>query len=169
MNEETKNTTTIEIPTAPEPFDPIKEIENLKTNMISRSEYDKIVEERNKYAKALIEGTEAPETPAETPTIDVKETRKDLFSKDLTNLEFAEKALALRSELIETKGIDIFVPSGAKISPTNEDYVAAQKVADGLQSCVEVADGDPEIFTRELMRIIKDVALPGGINPKIKR
>lgn len=168
MNDENKNTTT-ETSETTEAFDPIKEIENLKKNMISRAEYDKIVEERNKYAKALIEGTEAPETPAETPTIDVKELRKDLFSKDLTNLDFAEKALALRSELIETKGIDIFVPSGAKISPTNEDYVAAQKVADGLQSCVEVADGDPEIFTRELMRITKDVALPGGINPKIKR
>lgn len=168
MNDENKNTTTATTEQT-EAFDPIKEIENLKKNMISRSEYDKIVEERNKYAKALIEGTEAPKTPAETPTIDVKEIRKDLFSKDLTNLEFAEKALALRSELIKTKGIDIFVPSGAKISPTNEDYVAAQKVADGLQSCFEVADGDPEIFTRELMRITKDVALPGGINPKIKR
>lgn len=168
MNDENKNTTT-ETSETSEAFDPIKEIENLKKNMISRAEYDKIVEERNKYAKALIEGTEAPDTPAETPTIDVKEIRKDLFSKDLTNLDFAEKALALRSKLIETKGIDIFVPSGAKISPTNEDYVAAQKVADGLQSCVEVADGDPEIFTRELMRITKDVALPGGINPKIKR
>lgn len=168
MNDENKNTTT-ETTEQTEAFDPIKEIENLKKNMISRSEYDKIVEERNKYAKALIEGTEAPSTPAETPTIGVEEIRKDLFSKDLTNLEFAAKALALRSELIETKGIDIFVPSGAKISPTNEDYVAAQKVADGLQSCVEVADGDPEIFTRELMRITKDVALPAGINPKIKR
>lgn len=166
--EETKTTTT-EITEQPEAFDPIKEIENLKKNMISRAKYDKIVEERNKYAKALIEGTEAPQAPAVAPAIDVQEIRKDLFSKDLTNLEFAEKALALRNEIIETKGIDIFVPDGKKISPTNEDYIAAQKVADGLQSCIEISDGDSEIFTRELMRITKEVTPAGGINLKIKR
>ena len=53
--------------------------------------------------------------------------------------------------------------------PDNSDYEAAQRVADALQSCVEVADGDSEIFTRELMRITNDVAPQTNINPKIRR
>ena len=53
--------------------------------------------------------------------------------------------------------------------PTNEDYEAAQKVADAFQSCIDVAEGDPEIFTRELMRITKDAAPLVKINPKIRR
>ena len=154
--------------TPAEEFDPVKEIEKLKQTMVSKDEYDKIVAERNKYCKALIDGTSI-ESEAKKEPVDINKLRNDLFTKDLSNLEFVEKALTLRNEIIEEKGEDIFVGSGSKLTPTQEDYLVAQKVADGMQSCIDVANGNSEIFTRELMRITKDVTLPGAINPKIKR
>lgn len=150
-------------------FDPVQAINELKKNSVSREKYDKVVEEKNKYLKALIDGSQvADETKSKEP-VDIDALRKDLFGKDLSNLEYAKKALALRNELIERDGVDIFVGRGSKIAPDESDYTSAQKVADAFQSCIDVADGDSEIFTRELMRITKDVAPLSQINSKIRR
>ena len=149
-------------------FDPVQAINELKQNSVSKEVYNKVVEEKNKYLKALIDGSQVAEAQPKEP-VDLDALRKDLFGKDLSNLEYAKKALQLRNELIERDGIDIFVGKGSKLAPDESDYVAAQKVADAFQSCIDVADGDSEIFTRELMRITKDVAPQNSINPKIRR
>lgn len=149
-------------------FDPVQAINELKQNSVSKEAYNKVVEEKNKYLKALIDGSQVAEAQPKEP-VDLDALRKDLFGKDLSNLEYAKKALQLRNELIEREGVDIFVGKGSKIAPDESDYVAAQRVADAFQSCIDVADGDSEIFTRELMRITKDVAPQNSINPKIRR
>ena len=148
-------------------FDPIQAINELKQNTVSKEEYNKVKAEKDKYLKALIEGSQVADEKKEP--VDIDELRKSLFSKDLDNLTFAKKALELRDELIDKQGIDIFVGRGNKYAPTQADYEAAQRVADAFQSCVDVADGDSEIFTRELMRITNDVAPQININPKIRR
>ena len=133
--------------------------------------YNKVVEEKNKYLKALIDGNQVAEAQPKEP-VDIDALRSDLFSgkKDLSNLEYAQKALELRNALIDSEGVDIFVGRGSKLTPTNEDYEAAQRVADTFQQCIDVAQGDSEIFTRELMRLTEDVApLTSKINPKIRR
>ena len=149
-------------------FDPVQAINELKQNSVSKEAYNKVVEEKNKYLKALIDGSQVAEAQPKEP-VDLDALRKDLFGKDLSNLEYVKKALQLRNELIEREGVDIFVGKGSKIAPDESDYVAAQRVADAFQSCIDVADGDSEIFTRELMRITKDVAPQNSINPKIRR
>lgn len=149
-------------------FDPVQAINELKQNSVSKEAYNKVVEEKNKYLKALIDGSQVAEAQPKEP-VDLDALRKDLFGKDLSNLEYAKKALQLRNELIERDGVDIFVGKGSKIAPDESDYLAAQKVADAFQSCIDVAEGDSEIFTRELMRITKDVAPQNSINPKIRR
>ena len=148
-------------------FDPVQAINELKKNTVSKEEYNKVKAEKDKYLKALIEGSQVADEKKEP--VDIDELRKSLFSKDLDNLTFAKKALELRNELIDKEGIDIFVGKGNKYAPTQSDYEAAQRVADAFQSCVDVADGDSEIFTRELMRITNDVAPQTNINPKIRR
>lgn len=133
--------------------------------------YNKVVEEKNKYLKALIDGNQVAEAQPKEP-VDIDALRSDLFSgkKDLSNLEYAQKALELRNALIDSEGVDIFVGRGSKLTPTNEDYEAAQRVADTFQQCIDIAQGDSEIFTRELMRLTEDVApLASKINPKIRR
>lgn len=148
-------------------FDPVQALSELKQNSVSKDQYNKVIAERDRYAKALFNGTTENVTKKEPA--DINALRKDLFSKDLSNLEFTEKALALRDAILDEKGVDIFVGKGEKLAPTDEDYRAAQKVADGLQSCVDIADGDSEIFTRELMRITNDVGFGYGVDPRVKR
>ena len=148
-------------------FDPVQAINELKQNTVSKEEYNKVKAEKDKYLKALIEGSQVADEKKEP--VDIDELRKSLFTKDLDNLTFAKKALELRNELIEREGVDIFVGKGNKYAPDNSDYEAAQRVADAFQSCVDIADGDSEIFTRELMRITNDVAFQKNINPKIRR
>ena len=154
-------------------FDPVQAINELKQNSVSKEAYNKVVEEKNKYLKALIDGNQVAEAKQEKP-VDISELRNDLFSgkKDLSNLEYAQKALELRNAIIDKEGKDIFVGRGSKLTPTNEDYEAAQKVADTFQQCIDVAQGDSEIFTRELMRLTEDVSpLTAGsrIDPRIRR
>ena len=151
-------------------FDPVQAINELKQNSVPKEQYNKVVEEKNKYLKALIDGTQVPIDAQKDPA-DIDALRKDLFSgeKELSNLEYAQKALELREALIDRDGVDIFVGKGSKLTPTNEDYEAAQRVADTFQKCIDVAEGDSEIFTRELMRLTEDVAVLPKINPKIKR
>ena len=158
-----------EVNTTETEFDPVQAINELKQNSVSKEDYNKVVAEKNKYLKALIDGNQVAEVPKKEP-VDIDGLRKELFSgeKDLTNLEYAKKALELRDAIIERDGVDIFVGRGSKLTPTDEDYEAAQRVADGFQQCIDVAQGDSEIFTRELMRITEDVA-PHKINPKIRR
>ena len=158
-----------EVNTTETEFDPVQAINELKQNSVSKEDYNKVVAEKNKYLKALIDGNQVAEVQNKEP-VDIDGLRRELFSgeKDLTNLEYAKKALELRNALIERDGVDIFVGRGSKLTPTDEDYEAAQRVADGFQQCIDVAQGDSEIFTRELMRITEDVA-PHKINPKIRR
>ena len=165
LNSESAN----EVNTTETEFDPVQAINELKQNSVSKEDYNKVVAEKNKYLKALIDGNQVAEVPKKEP-VDIDGLRKELFSgeKDLTNLEYAKKALELRDAIIERDGVDIFVGRGSKLTPTDEDYEAAQRVADGFQQCIDVAQGDSEIFTRELMRITEDVA-PHKINPKIRR
>ena len=166
-NKELNSVTSQEGNTTETEFDPIQAINELKQNTVSKEEYNKVKAEKDKYLKALIEGSQVADEKKEP--VDVDALRKSLFTEDLDNLTFAKKALELRDELIDKEGIDIFVGRGNKYAPTQTDYEAAQRVADAFQSCVDVADGDSETFTRELMRITNDVAPQININPKIRR
>ena len=149
-------------------FDPVQAINELKQNSVSKEKYEAVIAERNKYLKALIDGNQVAEAQPEEP-VDVDALRRDLFGRELSDLDYAKKALELRNELIEREGVDIFVGKGSKLTPDASDYEAAQRVADAFESCIEVADGDSEIFKRELMRITDDIAPQFKINPKRRR
>lgn len=149
-------------------FDPVQAINELKNNSVSKEKYAKVIAERDKYLKALIDGSEVEDTQ-KTENVDINDLRKLLLGSELDNLTYAKTALKLRNELIEKEGIDIFVGKGNKYAPGQEDFEAAQRVADVFQNCIDIADGDSEIFTRELMRVTNDVAPQININPKIRR
>lgn len=105
-------------------FDPVQAINELKQNSVSKEAYNKVVEEKNKYLKALIDGNQIAEAQSKEP-VDVDALRADLFGKDLSNLDFAKKSLELRDAIIDEEGVDIFVGTGSKLTPTQEDYEAA--------------------------------------------
>ena len=140
--------------------DYIEAIKEMKQNSVDRSAYDKLKSENKKLLDALVNGQQI-EAPKEEKA-DISELRKKLFNKDgnLSNLEYVETALKLRNALIDAGERDPFLPYGDRVTVTAEMYDKAQTVADGLQECVDFADGDSGIFTAQLQRITKDV-LPG--------
>lgn len=139
--------------------DYIEVINNLKASSVSKDKYQKLKDENKRLLDSLVNGqqVEAPNTPK----VSNDELRKDLFTKNLSNLEFVEKTLQLRKNILDERGEDIFAPDGnTQFSFSDEDRRDAQRVADALQSCVDVADGNSAIFTNELQRILKDTPLP---------
>ena len=98
-----------------------------------------------------LEGDVAPKK------VDAAALRKALYSGgEMTNLEYIQKTLELRNAIIEGGGRDPFLPVGTVVSDTAEMYETAQRVAEGLQACVDFADGDSGVFSAQLQRITKD-------------
>lgn len=139
--------------------DYVQAINELKANSVSKSEYMKVRAENKKLLDALVNGQQInlPQEPQES----IEDLRKKLFKKDngLSNLEYVESALKLRNALIEKGERDPFLPVGDRVNETAEIYAAAQRVADGLQACVDFAEGDSGIFTAQLQRITKDTPI----------
>lgn len=140
----------------------LEKIKELKENSVNKTEYLKLVEENKKLVDIFINGGDDPamsDVNDKMPT--QAELRNKLFNPhgELSNLEFVKSALQLRTRVMEEDGIDIFVGSGHKFSPTKDDYDAAQRVADALERCVDYAQGDSQLFTQELMRITDDVKI----------
>jgi hypothetical protein len=134
--------------------DYVAAIKELQNNTVSKTQYEKLRSENKKLLDALVNGSQI-DIPKEEK-VDVNELRRKLFTKDLTNLEYVDTALKLRTALMEKGERDPFLPCGDKVQETAEMYARAQNVADGLQACVDFAEGDSGIFTAQLQRITKD-------------
>ena len=141
----------------------IDALAKMKENTVSKEEYQKIVEENKKLVEALVNGETIPAATPE-PEVDVDALRKDILTKDMTNLEYATKVLDLRNELLKRGENDPFLPYGHNYTLQENDVISAQKAADTLQHCVDVAQGNPDIFQNELQRIMVD-SIP-AINKK---
>lgn len=140
--------------------DYVQAINDLKSTTVSKEQYQKLRMENKKLLDALVNGQQIETPKEEKPDIDA--LRRKLFNKDgdLSNIEYIETHLKLREALIEAGERDPFAPCGNKVHANSEAYESAQRVAEGLQYCVDFADGDSGIFTAQLQRITQDV-LPG--------
>lgn len=140
--------------------DYIEAIKDLKQNSVERSKYDNLRAENKKLLDALVNGQAAPVEEKKEP-VDIKKLREQTFyNENQTDLEYITNVLALRKALMEQGEVDPFVPNGKKIAPTDADLVAAQRVADGLQEMVDVAEGNNTVFLNEYQRNVGDIALP---------
>lgn len=137
----------------------IEALKEMKENSVPKEAYIKLKEENKQLLQSLVNGeTRESESPVEK--VDVDELRNDIFNKDLNNLDYITKTLKLREELINRGEKDPFLPYGKNILPTDDDIEKAEKVASVLQECVDIADGDSDIFTNELQRKLVDPILP---------
>lgn len=137
----------------------IEAIKEMKKNSVSKEAYDKLMADNKALLDAVINGKEVPATAEPKQPADIDALRKKLFSTengDLSNIEYVKTALELRDALIEQQNVDPFLPMGKNISPTAEDMVGSDKLANALKSCIEYADGDSQLFTQELQRITKN-------------
>ena len=150
-------------------IDYITAINEIKQNSVPRKQYEELQAENKELLNTLINGGQI-EIADKTPNPSIEELRKELFGKEAmekekSNLEFISKALELRKALIENGEIDPFLPVGRGIEITREDYEAAEFTAQQLQECVEIADGNSEVFTAELMRRTIDNSIPTAKKP----
>lgn len=145
-------------------IDYISAISEIKANSVTRQQYEKLKQENKELLNTLINGGQVniQETASKK---NIEEMRKELFSKEaadkgMTNLEFVSKSLELRDAIIESGGVDPFLPVGKGIELTRDDYEAAEFTAEQFRECIALADGNSEIFTNELMRRTVDNSLP---------
>lgn len=135
--------------------DYIRTIQELKANTVDKDKYDKLKAENKQLLQTLVEGGQLEQPVVERA--DIAALRKELFKNEhLTNLEYCEKALELRDILMEQGERDPFLPFGSHANVTDQDYAAAEKVAQNLRECIDISEGDPQIFTRELQRRMTD-------------
>lgn len=140
--------------------DYLEAIEELKKNSVKKEDYNKVIEENKRLVNMVLNGQHQDEAEQKVVHSDaeIDALRKELFGgKELSNLEYCEKALELRDAILEkTKGkTDIFVGRGSNFEPTQNDYYRAENTAEIMKECVKFADGDSSTFTSELMKRCK--------------
>lgn len=140
--------------------DYINTINELKSNTVSKAEYERLKKENRQLLDSLVNGS-----PVEVQKVEKKpitELVEDL-QKDQSNLDYVKTALDLRTAMIEQGLSDPFLPQGKQIAATADDIKSAARVAEALQECVDYANGDSQLFTAELQRITRDSMPKRGI------
>jgi hypothetical protein len=141
----------------------IKALEELRANTVDKKEYERINAENQQLIDALMNGEKmTPNTPS--PTVDVKQLRKDLFGgeTELSNLEYISKSLELREALMKKGERDPFLPVGDKTTLTADMIDDANQVAALFEHCVQFAQGDSGLFDAELARHTSAAPVPVG-------
>lgn len=140
----------------------IKAINDLKENTVPKEQYQKLEKDNQVLIEAL--KTHKPQEAVEQKKekVNIKELATDILEngKEMNFLEGIEKTLKLRDAMKEQMNIDPFLPTGKQVEITDEMRAKADKVAKIYQECIEIAAGDPQIFTAELQRRTEDIPLP---------
>ena len=135
----------------------LEEIQKLKANSVSKDDYDRLKDENRDLLNSIVNGRTVTEEEQPKAKKDINELRANLRKENPSNLEYVQNVLELRKAVIDEGGTDPFLPYGQKIVPTHEDIESANRVANVLQECVDLADGDSLLFTNELYRrLIQD-------------
>ena len=137
-------------------LDYISALNEMKKNSVSKDDYQKLKTENKKLLDALIEGKQI-ETP--NTQVDIDSIRQELYGDrdaSIDPLVYVTKTLQLRQAIIDSGADDPAIPTGHMYSPTSLDKETSQKVADVVQECVDVADGNTAVFMSELQRVLKD-------------
>lgn len=142
----------------------IDAINNLKANTRPAEDYARLEEENRRLLEAMVNGTTdesaSPEAAAKPSIQDLRNKAYGKGAEALSDLEYVSTVLDLRDALLEAEGVDHMIPQGKKYSPDLNDIHCAQKAYEALRHCVNVADGNNEVFIQEISRITVDSGLP---------
>ena len=144
----------------------LDKIKDLQENTVPKSQYEELKEQNKTLLENVINGNALKKVDPEVEDKpDIKQLRDDLYGgkKDLNNLEYWEKTLELRKAVMAEGKADPFVAIGKDVQPTQADFDTAQRVADTVEECIKLANGDSKVFTQEF-----DSRVYGGIVPNKK-
>ena len=123
--------------------------------MVSKAEYERILKENKTLADSLARGGGIKQEEQKITPERIKELRDKLYGSDphyRNNMDFFADLLELRQGVIETEGIDPFLPHNKNYVPTDGDRAKADYIAEQIEDCLESADGDPQLFNAYLMK-----------------
>lgn len=148
---------------------PLQIIQDLRENTVPRAEHERLAQEYNQLLAAYANGERSSEEDAEEPPIALETLRQNINNPDIDNLSYVENVLQLRRRLMEEGYPDPFLPSGSRVKITAQDREIAQNVADCLETCVELSDGDSSLFTTHLQNYLIDTSPYMGVNKPTRR
>ena len=130
-------------------------ITELKKNTVSKSDYEKILNENRELTRAIIDGSvvKLNDTNNEKEP-DLKELGKRIFEDGLSNLEMVKRELKYREAFMKKFNKDPFAPNTTNATAFDMDRAAA--VADVMQECVNECEDNPNLFTAILNERIKE-------------
>lgn len=129
----------------------LEDITEVKKNMVSREEYDRLSKDNAKLKHALLTGvTEKVVEPLKSAK-ELKKDYADSIKSGVTNAQGFETALKLREAVINETGNDPFMTEAlTKIDPN-----FGERVAEGLGQILEQSEGDPTMFNAILSRNLR--------------
>lgn len=131
--------------------DYIAAIKELKENSVSKDDYLKLKAENKKLLDSLVAGETIEKTkPEEKESIESIKNRA--FATGGRNIDIVQGIVDLRNRLIENGEPDPFLPNGHEYNLEYQDELDAQNVADLFQTCLDAAQGDPDVFDNEFQR-----------------
>lgn len=150
----------------PEDKNLIDEMQKIKENSVSKEEYDRVLKRNKDLSQALANNQKIQQEQVDTDTIE--SLREELYSegrKEMTNLDSVTKMLKLRQKVIDSGKPDPFISSDSS-TVTADEVETAERVAAGLQSMVDEADGNAGYFNA-LLKTNVDSTMP--MRNKIRR
>lgn len=137
----------------------IAAINELKSTTVSRDTYNKLKQENKQLLDSLVSGN-IPEGLIPT-SAEKKPTKEELRAKIASNkfsspIEYAQTALDLRSAVMEEGGEDPFCTFSTREQITHQEKEDMAQVAELLEGCMDLADGDSGIFMAQLQKHLVD-------------
>lgn len=164
-NEETKilNDNEKSTQTAQEFVDDLVEKRKELNNYVPRSQFDEVQQKLKAVTERFL-NDDRPEREEQTDVIvdttaRIRELRNELYSGNsndiMSNRNYIAKTMELRNLLIERGEPDPFVPQGNRLQYDENAPIKAQRVADGLQYCLDNSNTDEE-FVAKLNSITRE-------------
>lgn len=125
-----------------------------KKNTVPKQDYDKVVKMNQQLTQQLInnQSVEVVDKPEFDLAAECKKLNSDVEShKHITNLEYAERSIAIRNAALEKGYRDPILSTDPKSVPSEEEVAARTAVWSIMEDCVKEANGDPTLFNA-LMR-----------------
>lgn len=165
MEEEIKNQEQLQeqkIPQENEYQKYLDSINKLKSNTVSKDEYNKLAEENKTLLDSIVNGQKYAAAESDSaPKYTKEELVKKMLTPGIKSNEFVDTALKFRELVIEETGKDPFVASGHYIQPSPDAQESANRAGEVFAQCLESSSGNSTLFTQGLQNRINDVRLPG--------
>ena len=130
-------------------------ITELKANTVSKSDYEKVLNENRELTKAIIDGSVVKVNDiSNEKEADLKELGKSIFEDGLSNLEMVKRELKYREAFMKKFKKDPFAPNNDNMTQYDQERAAA--IAEVMQECVNECEDNPNLFTALLNERIKD-------------